>query len=242
VHIDEEACIGCGSCVPYCPMDAIAVRDEGVAQINHDECVECGVCLRSAGCPADAIVETLHPWPRSVRAAFSNPLFEHKETRIPGRGTEEMKTNDVTGRFRRGCVGVAIELGRPGIGTRFRDVQKVARAVAEFRVPFERQNPVTFLMTNKETGDMNPEALNEKVLSAIVEFTVANDELPAVLNRLREVAEGVEAVFSVDLICRVEPDGLAPTVLLTKDVRIAVSVNGKTNCGMGRPLAVEVAS
>jgi len=240
MHIDEAVCVGCGACIPYCPMGAIALNEWGAAQIDHEECVECGVCLRSAGCPGDAIVETLHPWPRSVRAAFSNPLSEHKETRIPGRGTEEMKTNDVTGRFRRGHVGVAIELGRPGIGAHLREVQKVARAVAECGARFEPQNPVTCLMTNKETGDMNPEVLNEKVLSAIVEFTVAKDELPAILNCLREVAQGVETVFSVDLICRVEPDGMAPTVLLMRDMGIAVSVNGKTNCGMGRPLAVEV--
>jgi len=40
----------------------------------------------------DAIVDEVYQWPRSVRSAFSNPLVLHKETRVPGRGTEEVKT------------------------------------------------------------------------------------------------------------------------------------------------------
>lgn len=239
MQIDEESCIGCEICVPYCPMEVITLGDEGVAEIDHEECVECGVCLRSADCPTDAIVETIHPWPRSVRATFSNPLFEHKETRIPGRGTEEMKTNDVTGRFKRGQTGVAIELGRPGTGTRFHDVQKVTIAMAELGVQFESKNPVTFLLTDPKRGKIDPEVLNEKVLSAIVEFTVARNQLPAILTRLREVAEEVDTVFSVDLICKVEPDGSVPTTAMMEELDIPISINGKSNCGLGRPLFVE---
>ncbi len=239
MHIDEESCIGCETCILYCPMEAITLDDEGVAEIDREECVECGVCLRSVNCPTDAIVETVHPWPRSVRATFSNPLFEHKETRIPGRGTEEMKTNDVTGRFKWGEAGVAIELGRPGIGTRFHDVQKVTRAMAEFGVQFESQNPVTFLLADPKRGEIAPEVLNEKVLSAIVEFTVERNQLPAILTRLGDVAKEVDTVFSVDLICKVEPDGSVPTIAVMKDLGIPISINGKSNCGLGRPLFME---
>lgn len=239
MHIDGESCIGCGICIAYCPMEAISLSEAGVAEVTQEECVECGVCLRSAGCPTDAIVETIHPWPRSVRAAFSNPLFEHKETRIPGRGTEEMKTNDVTGRFKCGETGVGIELGRPGIGTRFHDIQKVTRAMAELGVAFESKNPVTFLLADPKRGDMAPELLNEKVLSAIVEFTVRTNQLPVILNRLREVAKEVDTVFSVDLICKTEEDGTVPTIAMMKELGIPLSMNGKSNCGLGRPLFEE---
>ena len=40
-----------------------------------------------------------YEWPRTVRANFSDPLVEHPETKVPGRGTEEMKTTEVTGRI-----------------------------------------------------------------------------------------------------------------------------------------------
>ena len=120
MKIDEKECVGCGQCLAYCPMGAINMdEDADFAMIDEDECVECGVCFRSKVCPVDAFEEEIHPWPRSIRAAFSNPLLVHKETRVPGRGTEEAKTNDVTGQFRKGFVGVTTEMGRPGLGARF---------------------------------------------------------------------------------------------------------------------------
>jgi hypothetical protein len=62
-----------------------------------------------------------------------------------GRGTEEMKTNDVTGRYRDGEVGIAAELGRPCVGFRFRDLERVTTGLAERGIRFEPDNPVTVL-------------------------------------------------------------------------------------------------
>ena len=45
-----------------------------------------------------------------------------------GRGTDEIKMNDVTGRLRRGDAGLLVEMGRPGVGAYFRDIEKVAMA------------------------------------------------------------------------------------------------------------------
>lgn len=240
MKIDTYLCIACERCLPYCPMGAIVINDEGSAQIDRDECVECGVCFRSAGCPVDAFVEEELGWPRSVRAVFSNPLVEHRETRIPGRGTEEMKTNEVTGRFKGGEVGIAIELGRPGTGARFRDVEKVTQAMAKLGVKFEPQNPATFLLANKTTGKMNEEVLDEKVLSAIVEFSIPLSQLARTLTKLQKVAGEIETVFSLNLISKVEPDSSVPAVSMVHDLGISVSINGKNNVGLGWPLFEEV--
>jgi ferredoxin len=218
-------------------MGAITIDD--VAVIDQERCVDCGVCERSSGCPTESLQQPVEPWPRSVRATFSNPLFEHKETRIPGRGTEEMKTNDVTGRYRHGFAGMAMELGRPGTGTSFRDVEKVARTVAELGVEFEPKNPVTCLMVDRKSGQLNPEVLGERVLSAIVEFTVPLEKVPAVLEGLHKVSTEIDTVFSLDLISRVGPDGSVPTVPLAKSLGLSPSINGKANIGLGRPLAQE---
>lgn len=242
MRINTDTCMDCHECIPYCPVDAIYSSDEGYGAIDMDECVECGVCIRNANCPTESIEETVNLWPRSVRAAFSNPLIEHKETRIPGRGTEEMKTNDVTGRFKFGEVGIACEVGRPGTGTRLRDVQKLTMAVADLGICLEPKNPLTKLIIDQEKGLLNPEVLDEKVLSAIVEFKIPLELAAQTLRRLFEIQDQLDTVFSVDLICKVLPDGTVPVLSVMEDIGLPVSVNGKNNVGLGRPYFVEVLS
>lgn len=219
-------------------------RDPGSAGrvymvINEDECVECNVCQRSGVCLTDALYQPELGWPRIVRKNFSDPLKIHPETRIPGRGTEEMKTNDVTGRFRRGFYGIALELGRPGVGTRFRDVDRVAGAMASLGVHFEINNPVTRLMVDQSQGRIRPDILDEKVLSAIVEFSIPAQRLEEVLNEVRRVAGEIDTVFSGDIIARVEPDGKIPTIEALEGLGIPLYINGKSNLGLGRPGAQE---
>jgi len=114
MQIDPELCVGCQQCLPFCPVGAI-VMDDDTARIDFDECAECGNCRRSADCPTQAIYLQELSWPRTVRSILSDPLTIAVESGISGRGTEEMKTNEVTGRFKPGMVGVAIEVGRPVI-------------------------------------------------------------------------------------------------------------------------------
>jgi NAD-dependent dihydropyrimidine dehydrogenase PreA subunit len=239
MRINEE-CVGCRQCVPYCPMEAIGMDEEAnLAIIDKDECVECGVCFRSKVCPVDAFEEEIHDWPRSIRAAFSNPLLVHKETRVPGRGTEEVKTNDVTGQFRRDFVGVTAEMGRPGVGARFYDVEKVARALARAGVTFAANNPVTYLMKDQTTGELNKEIINEKVCSAMIESTTPLENLESVMKELREVTPQIETVFSLTLSERLEHNGSSPCEKILKKVEIPICINGKTNVGLGRPLFEE---
>ena len=147
-----------------------------------------------------------------------------------------MKTNEVTGRFKAGDAGVAIEMGRPILGSRIYDVEKVAMAVARLGVTFEKENPVTSMMLDTRTGKFKDELLNEKVLSAIIEFKVKLDQLPELFQILKEVSGQVETVFSLDLATRLAPDGTVPTTPYVARAGLWVAPNGKTNVGLGRPL------
>ncbi len=147
-----------------------------------------------------------------------------------------MKTNEVTGRFRLGEAGVAIEVGRPCLGTRLYDVEKIAQAVAGLGVTFEAQNPVTSMMADTGRGKFKEELLEERVLSAIIEFNVRLEQLPELFEILREVSEKIETVFSLDLATRIAPDGSVPTDPYVERAGLWVAGNGKTNVGLGRPL------
>jgi len=236
MRIDENICIACEVCIPYCTVNAISMEGD-VAVIDQDECVDCGVCKNSNVCPVDCIIFEEAPWPRSLRATFSNPRGVHEATGIAGRGTEEMKTNEVTGRFQRGWVGLGCEFGRPGIGTRFRDVDKVARVLAKYGVEFEPKNPVTMLMEDVKTGKFKEDVLNEKVLSAIIECLLPIDKFEEVINALKEVAKEIDTVMTVECINRADPDGSYPLRKLMDKLGVSYRINGKQNAGLGQPKA-----
>ncbi|MHA1268874.1 MAG: ATP-binding protein [Candidatus Helarchaeota archaeon] len=52
-EVNQEICIGCGTCVEKCPMEAISLNDENKAEVNEKYCIGCGVCAHF--CPESAI-------------------------------------------------------------------------------------------------------------------------------------------------------------------------------------------
>jgi len=264
MQIDERKCVGCGNCVPVCTMGVISVVD-GRSQVNEEECVECNTCyrtLQSEGyhptlvrtarwllrrvhlayepapdvCPTGALTPPTLTWPRSLRATFSDPTIKHPSTGTGGRGTEEIKSNDVTGRLQPGEIGFVVELGRPGLGARLRDLQTVAMALAEAGARFEPKNPVTHLMADTTTGSLQADVLNEKVMSAIIECRADAARAPHILATLRRVAIDIETVLSAGVAARCGPDGSVPYAEVVRASGFTLSVNAKTNLGLGRPL------
>ncbi len=232
--IDQEKCIGCGQCLPYCPVNAINMQNKK-AKIDFDECVECSSCMRSNICPTDSFYQQELKWPRTIRSIMSDVFTIATETGVSGRGTEEIKTNELTGRFKHGQAGIAIEVGRPVLGTRFHDVEKIAMSICSLgNIEFEKANPITTLMIDSTIGNFRKDILDEKVYSAILEFAIPISRLPEVLNRIKEVSQEIDTVFSLCLCCRVSEDNSIPTEQIAKDAGFNPSINGKTNVGLGK--------
>jgi hypothetical protein len=87
---------------------------------------------------------------------------------------------------------------------------------------------------------MKAEILDEKVLSAIIEFTVDNHKLKDALAALKAASVKIDSVFSLCLISLVDADGGIPTVAIAREAGFELRLNTKTNVGLGRPLKLEV--
>src|SRR6202162_669487 len=173
MKINPDKCVACGNCTYVCPMGAIYIDPViKRATVDRNECVECYACFNGLSqehlnptlvrtlrklfqmvrlrfdpepdvCPTASFESVEFQWPRVVRRALSDPRVPHESTGVQGRGTEEVKTNDVSGRVRVGEVGFTIEFGRPGVGVRMREIQEMCWALANAGVAFEKKNPVT---------------------------------------------------------------------------------------------------
>ncbi len=49
-RVEEDECVGCGTCEEKCPIEAVHVVD-GLAVLDEDRCIGCGVCAHL--CPQD---------------------------------------------------------------------------------------------------------------------------------------------------------------------------------------------
>ena len=272
MRINPDKCVACGNCTYICPMGAISLDPlVRRATINRNECVECYACFNGLSqehlnpsfvhsirralewirvrfdpepdvCPTAAFEPEELTWPRIVRRAFSDPRVPHESTGIEGRGTEEVKTNDVSGRVDVGEVGFTIELGRPGVGVWFHDIQKVTQGLAAAHVEFEKKNPVTSLMSDVARGTLRDDALGEKVMSAIVEIKVPIERTAEIVGLVRSLEGQLETVVSLGVSTRCDAQG-QEDVLAPLLQRLGYKLErAKTNLGLGRFTNLEASS
>lgn len=269
MRIKQDRCVACANCVPVCPMGAIYIDPKiNRATINDEACVECGTCFRGMSqehlfppfvrtvrklaramrfrfepepdvCPTACFEMNELAWPRIVRQVFSDPVVEHKSTGISGRGTEEVKTNDVEKRVEVGEVGYVIEFGRPGVGVYFREIQVMTMALAELGVTFEARNPITHLMTDKQRGLLQEDILNEKILSAIVETKTGIEMVIPVLETVWKTAKKNDTVMVVGVSTRCDEDGEDWTLSPLLRQHGYTFHRAKTNMGLGRITNIE---
>ncbi|MCC6390150.1 MAG: 4Fe-4S binding protein [Bryobacterales bacterium] len=264
MRINPNKCVACGNCTYVCPMGAIYIDPViKRATINREECVECYACYNGLSqehlnptmvrtmrkvfqmmrlrfdpepdvCPTAAFEPDELTWPRVVRRAFSDPRVPHESTGVQGRGTEEVKTNDVSGRVKVGEVGFTIEFGRPGVGVRFHEIEKMSMTLAKRGVSFEKKNPVTSLMTDTATGKIREDILNEKVLSAILEIKTTVDRTEEIIRAVWEVEKQIDTVVSIGVGTRCDENGEEHVVAPVLE-KLGYSLErAKTNIGLGK--------
>jgi ferredoxin len=264
MRINPDKCVACGNCTYVCPMGAIYVDPTiKRATINRDECVECYACYTGLSqehlnptlvratrklfqmmrlrfdpepdvCPTAAFEPDELTWPRVVRRAFSDPRVPHESTGVEGRGTEEVKTNDISGRVKEGEAGFTIEFGRPGVGVWMRDIQQMCWALADAGVTFEKKNPITSLMSDVSTGTLREDILNEKLMSAIVEIKVPVARVEEIIRLVWDVEKRIDTVVALGVGARCGPHGEEDIVgpILEK---LGYNLHrAKTNIGLGR--------
>ncbi len=264
MQISDKKCVACGNCTYVCPMGAIYIDPvRRKATINHDACVECYACYNGLSkehlppktvriarrimsklllrfepdpdiCPTDAIEPDELSWPRVVRRAFSDPRVPHESTGVLGRGTEEVKTNDVSNRVAVGMVGFTIEFGRPGVGVRFHQIQEMSMALAALGVKIQPKNPVTAMMSDVERGVIREDILNEKVLSAILEITVPVERTEEIIRAVWEVEKRIDTIVVLGVGTRCDEDGEERVVAPILEKLGYKLRRAKTNIGLGK--------
>ncbi len=79
--VDEDRCIACGTCEPWCPTGAIKVED--VAEIDSELCMACGEC--TVVCPEQAVQI---PWDENTSilqekmAEYASAVVAQKKDRL----------------------------------------------------------------------------------------------------------------------------------------------------------------
>jgi Fe-S-cluster-containing hydrogenase component 2 len=236
MNIDKEKCTGCKACHPYCPVGAISFvswQNKKRSHISQADCVECGACLRAGVCLADAIFMADLEWPRSLRPRFSNPYAAPLPGLAGAPPPPDPKMNEVTHRISKDSTAVVVEVGRPGVSTSFRDVEKVCTALASSGVVFDPGSSVTALMDNPRLGSLRQDILDERVMHVMIHYTCPTGHLVASLHALRDVSGLIDTVFSIGFSNLLSDDGLAPAISIAEEAGFFLRPHAKTNVGLG---------
>ncbi|HWD97689.1 MAG TPA: hypothetical protein VG345_01570, partial [Bryobacteraceae bacterium] len=129
--------------------------------------------------------------------------------------------------------------GRPGVGVRFHEIQKMSQALARAGVSFEKKNPVTSLMSDVATGTIREDIMNEKVMSAILEIKVPVERTEEVIRIVWQVEKEISTVVALGVGTRCDESGEDSVVAPILE-RLGYKLErAKTNIGLGRVTVIQ---
>jgi hypothetical protein len=101
-------------------------------------------------------------------------------------------------------------------------------------VSFEKNNPITTLMTDVNTGDIRTDILNEKVMSAIIEIKVDVARTEEIMRIIWDVEKRINTQVVIGVGVRCDADGEETIVLPILQKLGYDPQRAKTNIGLGR--------
>ena len=257
ITIDGTKCTQCMECLPCCPVEAIiASPDGGEVVIDAQRCTECGLCRRDEVCPVDAIVALDLTWPRSLRGKFQPQYGPYRSAPTLAKTVKPVSystepftfrrhelpsehTSDADGLLGQGEAAVLVELGRPHLGTTFRDVQKVAQALLPLGLNLRQQYPnaderssLAEIATDAAAGTLIPEVLRERAGWVVLKLVTTEQRVPETIRCLKQVAADIDTVFALGVLSHVSRDGSTIAERAATESGVTPAFNCKTNVGL----------
>ncbi len=116
------------------------------------------------------------------------------------------------------------------------EIQEMSRALAAIGVAFEPKNLVTTVMTDTATGDIRPDILDEKVMSAILEIKVPVARTEEIVRTVWAVEKRLDTIVVLGVGTRCDENGEDRVVAPILERQGYTLHRAKTNLGLGRKI------
>lgn len=219
-HVEPASCTSCITCVDACRFDAIAMNEEGVAEVHALDCEACGLCARL--CPVEAI--QMKPARAGIYmegTARTGAPMVHAKMDIAadnsGKLVTYVKNKAIEMAQKTGKNYVLVD-GPPGIGCPVIAALSGADAAILVTEPTEsgfhdvkRAHELCMRMGTKVFMIMNKEGLNDTVSTAIKAFAKKHgfhilgaipyhNDIPKALSRGKTLAESGNAALESAMV------------------------------------------